>query len=348
MAEINLTEKSLSQIIIEQMQGNLEAGQIEEAKGLVAERIEQGETELRALYFSFRNQFLRGKKVEIRPFHDYFSQLAFLYERCPHSVEQMENILEKEVEYKDPRKELSHRKAMIRACEDLFTKGRRIRNLGLKRGLQHKKSLIEIVCPKENGNDLPINLMIVRRKDTERAIEKIAYRLVKRMRRDTEPGYQPKRADIDDWFGIELVTSQPEQAEELAGTIYKGLADYGLRPDSREEEKKRKDGTLEEGRQQPGFDDHYQYGGGKDRLVQVKVVNHIFPVDIKEIYVTDYVNLLVDKMDHPRFDAFRTNETKSLSRDERRQQGLFVLRGNDLLSGLPEKRSRVLAPSEYF
>lgn len=206
-----------------------------------------------------------------------------------------------------------------------------------------------------------VALIICRRKDTDRAIEKTAYRLlmaeIERARAERRgEKIEPHQIAVTDWFGIKVVTYHPEQAHPLFREVYQNLVWYGLEPDAHQEQRRTKGGYWMTGYQERGVDDHRRYGAGKDQLIQLKVrpqrnSDHLAYRGLREIDFTDVPNTLVDEMEHIRFrqrQANRLDGMCSQKREYKRRYRNFIARGQELHATLPTERRRVLVPDHYF
>jgi len=348
-----LDQLSLSQLIVTHMHNHLEENQIATAQELFLAQVQQGEQDLRKIYAQLGKKQLR--QPEVQAGHNYYDYLRCIWNLRPANLEQLVAGLEE-----------GRKKGLLNIYPNINWKKIATKKTGgFEQFLQEEKLPIEVAY---SGNSVATSKLIgvvVRRKDTDRALEKIAYRLLRQMIEDTKPEEERVQynALIGDWFGLKLVAPTREQAYKLFQQIYPHLYSWQLKPDVREDLGKNKRP------QQPGVDDHYLFGRGYDQLIQIKVMGiYDFSHTRKEICLTDIANFLIDEMDHIKFrqsqkaemDEFLDQRMDKRLRDlfeklyeikctkNRDGYNIFIGRGNEIAALLPETRQRILVPGEDF
>ena len=343
----------LGKLLVKHMLGGIAREDVPFAQRLFVEMIEEGEQHLAELYKRFVNEFLRATngagKPTVRAFTNYGEYLQFLYDERPATlVDPLITRLPLErAAFIHSYNQLQPKKGKRQSPDPFAVFTRQLRFYG---------EAAYSTSPQRRAA-----LIIVRRKDTDRAIEKTAYRLLLREieqaraeRRGEE--IEPRQVEVTDWFGIKIVTYHPEQAPSLFREVYTQLRRYGLEADAHQEQRRDKKGHWIAGHQEPGVDDHRFYGAGKDQLIQLKVRPQRVPGEItyrglREIDFTDVPNMLVDEREHI---IFRQKQATKLSRvrDQKRMYDRrydeFMARGKELHALLPTERRRILAPGEYF
>lgn len=363
-----LEELALGQIFLYHMEGKLNRSQVEEAKDIVVQRIEEGEQHLKDLYHRLKSEFFNGRPMKIAAFTDYLAYLQFLYENKSPPIE------------RDLQKLSGSQATMVRLyskiCSNTSSRGE---DLSFRQHLQGTPHYIEVAYPLQHKG--PARFIICRRKDTQRAIEKIAERLLlkrslpewkrkeaeenarlktegamkeqeEKSRRRAEEEVNGKRIAIDDWFGLKCVGLHREDAEQMFGRVYTNLSGYGLQPDERREPIMY-DGKIV-GHQPPGIDNKYAYGS-HCQMIQLKVkpqLNEEQSSDnrLRELDFTDGLSLLVDEMEHVLWRANCQGQIawELKSRKGKRNYTGLVRQGEELTEWLPEHRKRVLVPNKNF
>ncbi|MEW5896963.1 MAG: hypothetical protein AB1668_04685 [Nanoarchaeota archaeon] len=333
----SLEELALSQLFLYHMTDRLSPAQVDEAKDIVVQRIKEGERHLRELYDRLKADFFNGREMQVAAFTDYLSYLKFLYENRPCSIDAYLQYLR------------GTQKDMVgKYVEITSNNSAREKNVSFIQSLQQTPLYIELEYPLEPKGKA--RLVICRRKDTERGIEKIAERLVAEQRQ-TEWKKQEStkgRVEIDDWFGLKVVGYHKQDAEEMFKRSYARLQKYRLQPDERRESIT-KNGRIS-GEQPPGVDNKYQYGE-TCQMIQLKVRNIRQSSNrLQEIDFTDIVNMLIDEMEHMLWRTKCKGEfARSLkSRKDKQRYERLIARGRELAEKLPKQRRRILMPNEYF
>jgi len=342
---------SLSQIVITQMSGAFGEDLEDMVKDTFTQRILKGEMDLYTLAKSFSNRFFAGCPVQNRGFTNYYDYLRFIYENSPAALKDSAQHLENE----RAREFLDQYPALINGELD----EQKIQEL------KNEKLFIEVACPHEDlqlqhGPDDSLAFIILRRKDTDRAIEKIAYRLLlwELYKKYPHIYQEPKHPVINDWFAMKLVFCHREQAEKESEHFYHNLALFGLKPDPRRGPIHDERGKLvydlagEIIYQPSGKDNHYRYGKGYDNLIQISTVRiNGYSHSLREIVFTDVINMLVDEMDHLKFRERQKSEISDWLESNpvfKNKFERYLQVGNELSLLLPEPRARILAPGEYF
>lgn len=354
-----LEQLSLGELLITHMQGSIAREDVPFAQQLFVEMVEEGERHLAGLYKRFVKEMFasgsgNGKSTTptVRAFTNYYQYLRFLYDERPAAL--VDPLI-----VRLP----AERASFVRLYEQTQSMNHH------RRGKQSPDPFTVFVSrlPFYGEASYSTNpgrraaLIICRRKDTDRAIEKTAYRLLMteiehaRAERRGET-VEPSRIAVTDWFGIKIVTYHPEQAHTLFREVYQNLGRYGLEPDAHQEQRRSKDAQWIPGRQEPGVDDHRRYGAGKDRLIQLKVRPQRVPGQVtyrglREVDFTDVPNMLVDEMEHVRFRQRQAKKLDNLcgeKREYKRRYREFIARGEELHALLPPERRRILAPAHYF
>jgi hypothetical protein len=354
-----LEQLSLSQLLVTHMLDGLEKKQVPLVQEIVSDTVEQGEQDLRHLYLLLERTFLRTPKAKIESVANYADYLRFLYENRPVEIDgQLEKLVERQAK-------------LANIYPGIFRdkKGRCPRP-SFTNWLEGAPNYSELAFSKGSRKGRQSALLIVRRKDSERALEKIAYRLlcweINEEHRNLSRKKTQKHPLIDDWFGIKIVTYTSAQAARVFGQIYTHLEDmYYHRADPRKEPIYGPRGGVT-GHQQRGVDNHYQYGRN-DNLIQIKVRRiDDSTYNLREIVITDVLNMLIDEMDHIKFRAEQSDTIEKLRKKRRKYRSrynLFLERGRELLLLLPEydvnkssgkieyhpeERKRILTPGRNF
>ncbi len=339
-----LDHLTLGQVLVTHMLDNFTGELLEHAQELFVQRIDEGERYIQRLFNRFVKTFfnnnLPGTQPEICAFTSYYEYLRFLWKERP-------------AKRIDP--QLAHlppeRAQAIEYYRGFDSEGKKAAQDGFSKGLQDIEVFLEAAYSTSVGRQAA--LILAGRKDTDRAVEKTADRLLRyeiNSQRGKRGITKPVKVPIvDDWFRIKIVTYAPSDVTPLFREFYRRLGDYGLEPDSRQEVRERKDGSGEKGLQEPGVDDHYKYGG-RDQLIQLKArpkgKNRLY-----EIVFTSVPDLLVDEREHVRFRQNQANELKRVlntRRDYARRYDQFRKRGEQLHTLLDPHRSRILVPCSYF
>ncbi len=352
-----LVQLSLGELLITHLLGGIAREHVPFAQQLFVQLIEEGERHLAELYKRFVNDFFGcsngAGKPTVRAFTDYHEYLRFIYAERPAAlVDPLIARLPPERAdyvrfYKDMLNPVQFRKGK-RASPDPFTV--------FTRTLQFYGEAAYSSNPGRR-----VALVVCRRKDTERAIEKTAYRLLEAQIEQAHAQrsgktFEPRPLAVTDWFGIKLVTYHPEQVHPLFREMYPNLERYGLEPDAHQEQRRNKEGHWIAGYQECGVDDHRFYGAGKDKLIQLKVCPQRVPGQVvyhrlREIAFTDVPNMLVDEMEHVRFRQRQAKKLDNLcgkKREYKRRYREFIARGEELHALLPTERRRILTPGQYF
>ncbi len=340
----HLDQLTLGQILALHMRHEFARDTLQHAQKVVVDRIAEGQAELQRLFHRFQKALLKTNgnsriKLHIRPFTNYQDYLRFLYTERPAA-------------HVDPaiaRLPPERRQAIEYYRQ--FDNPTKANRYGFNQGLHAVPVCLETAYSTDNTRMAA--LMIVGRKDTDRGNEKTAFRLLEHEVQEerTRRGVQSRKPFryVDDWFRKAIVAYDAHSVSVLFDMIYPRLNEFGLEPDPRREKRRRKDGTYDGGYQEPGVDNHYQYGG-RDQLIQLKVC----PIGLNrryEIVLTDVANLLVDQREHVRFRQQQADELKKLCglrRAYRKRFDEFMERGRELHDLLPEQRHRILVPDEYF
>lgn len=343
---------SLSQIVINHIKGAFGEDPDDQVKDIFTQRIFKGEMDLYTLAWDFCDRFFAGgNEIETGGFTNYHDYLRFIYDQSPAALKETAHRLTDE----RARKFISQYQAMINGELDERT----------VQDYKSEKMFIEVACPREDQRrqhsyDDSLAFIILRRKDTDRAIEKIAYRLLLFELHQKYPHiYQkPKHPVINDWFAMKLVFRHRGQAEEESERFYHNLALFNLRPDPRTEpihDQSGKPGYDENGglkHQPPGVDNHYKYGKGYDSLIQISTVGiGDYSHGLREIVFTDVINMLIDEMDHIDFRERQKKEIADWLNDNptfKHRFNRYLEIGNQLSLLLPEPRAKIMAPGEYF
>ena len=338
-----LERLSLSEILVTNMLGDLTSEQIEYAKELVVERIDSGERHLHCLYERFAGKFLRAidpAKRTTGSFTNYYDYLRSLYDgRSPSTNDALRKLERCEDKYAEWVTD------MVRIYPTLDPKTRKAdRRDDFAKVLKKKGLYIETASSDIVGKHAA--LLIVRRKDEERGIKKIAYRLLdyeinKERENKGKPCGHPKRVAIDDWFGIKLVGSRADRVHrQLFSAIYPYLDRFKLKQDPRREPCRDLDGRIIPAMAQPqGVDDFYRNPCKDNKIIQIKVTPLYDEIHrLREIDLTDMISLLASEMDHVRFSQTRDNDIEQLlksRREYRRRFNEFVRRGMQLMERMP-------------
>jgi hypothetical protein len=339
---VSLDELTLSQIIVAHMREELKPKQVDDAKDLFVERIIRGEEFLRETYLRLRTRLLKTHHPNLEAFTNYYEYLKFLHKQTPNSVQPLIGHLE------------GREADLLKIYEQTFDPAviRMKHPPGYQ--LKEEKLCIEIAHNLPPAPGKQVGITVVRRKDTARAIRKIAKRFIEqeiakaRYKKNPSRKNKKEKIDIDDWFAIKNVVYKTEQVHSLFNQLYNNLIRYNLAPDAHREPAITKEG-LHMGRQPPGVDDHYLFGSGNDHLIQIKAQRTDGFRGFVEIAITDYVNMLIDEMDHINYRGGQDNALipKKTSRHKNRFNEL-VVRGEELTERLPKKRRKILMPGEYF
>jgi hypothetical protein len=327
---------SLSNILVTHMTNPFSDYQISQARDVISRKTGKGEEHLRSLFYQFCGQFWRGKQqqkdITTHAFPDEHSYLVFLQKQTPPSYRrQLSNIEKKFGKGNSDQQYLSGRLRRYQAINQRAKP--QDRDDKLIKDLKQTPLYLEMAHLKGSQKDGGHKLwaMIVRRKDTERAIQKIATRTLEKEITDANGGDYTKRVAIDDWFGIKLVALTEAYAKRgLFNQVYGNLPSYGLELES--------------------TDDHY-LPGFKDNLKQLKVMaagdqgHHL-----REIIITDLLNARIAEMEHSMYQLDQQSKLRKIRRNRkhRKRYDFLVDRGRELVGTLPKKRKRILVPGEDF
>lgn len=328
MAKKNLEELSLGELLSEQMQGHLSASQLEEAKELAVERRKEGRKDLKRIFNVFVRDFFKGREIKIVPCTNYLDYLGILYRKALPST----------------KKEISRMRdrSLARDYEMIYRlvhlEGSKKTNIGgFGHTLQTERNLIEVAYSDSAKKNNPLNFLIVREKDIDRALDKGARLLIK----------SKGKKYVGDFFAIKLVLGRSDQVHDFLGGIYNhGLEDpklyyslsrVGFKPCLLRKPIVTKDGTVLSELQPPGIDDHYKYGTGRDHILQLSIYSERYLANnLWEIDFTDIRNMLPDERDHMRYAPSQSNETQKMKREEIKRRGEYICRGKELLEKFPE------------
>src|SRR3989344_6761647 len=348
ISDRDLERLSISELMVTHMLGGLNREQVDLAKLLVQEQIEAGEEHLQELALAFSNRFLHNSFPPTMEFSNLFDYLAWIWQERPASIDE---ALNKDAVHLWQRSMLDIYRTLDSKINGSQQQGGFIREL--KRDTQY----MEVAYSSSRGRRA--SLMIVRRKNVGRAVEKISYRLLKKeieeriAQRRGMPKSAFKKVVIDDWFGIKLVTYAESQVQpQLFEPLYPYLEAYGLEPDPHREPCWTREGkpALREIKggsrrrnirlyQPSGVDNHYLYGQQPAKIVQVKVKRKDDPSHrIREIDLVDTTNFLAGEMDHVRFRQSQRNAIYDLiskRRSYRERYQDFLSRGIELTEHLP-------------
>jgi hypothetical protein len=349
MSPFNRLENlALSEILVEHMLGELSPQDIKTAKEIFPKRIQTGESILRQTFHGL-TPLLNLTFPQIVSFSEDLSYLGFLYGDRPKKIIDR-NFASLSKEDQD----------RIEIYRDIFDRQNHVKD-GFSDSLAKNKNCIEAAYSDMSRRGRDTALVILRRKDSDRAIDKVAERLVTEMWKiDTG---QTLNADKDprkvkDWFGLKAATYHSTQVRRIVELIYQHLPHLNLVPNPHRERALDKEGKpiVKEERyvlQRPGIDDHYQYGKGADQLVQIKA-EHISTGLQLELVVTDVANMLANEMEHSRYRARQQNELKTMwgrgkkQREYYRMYQLFKERAQDLVELMSEQRALILDPSKCY
>src|SRR3989344_3204527 len=322
ISDRDLERLSISELMVTHMLGGLNREQVDLAKLLVQEQIEAGEEHLQELALAFSNRFLHNSSAPTMEFSNPYDYLTWIWQERPASIDE---ALRKDAVS-------PWHRSMLEIYPSLDQQvGKDQQPGGLVRELRRYTQYMEVAYSASRGRRA--SLLIVRRKDVDRAIEKIAFRLMKKEIKDKTaqrrgmPKSEFKKVVIDDWFGMKLVTYAESQVQPLLfEPLYKDFGTYGLEPDPHRDLCRTKEGKPAvreikiEGKrrkvllyQPPGVDNHYLYGKQPAKIVQVKVKKAGDAVHrLREIDLVDAVNFLAGEMDHVRFRQRQHNELDEL------------------------------------
>ena len=321
------------------MCGYLKPSQVEFVQDLFVERFYRGDDFLRETAYRLNGNLLNNKRPELASFTNYYDYLNYLYQQTPHSVKpKLISLGERE-------------RDLLNIYSQIFDS--RVKRKKEKPGRLLKKDQVFIETA-YFPDSRKVALARVRVKDVDRAINKIAYRLIqaknesKKCNRNSSRVVQEENPSINDWFGISIVTYRSNQVHLLFNQIYPNLEKYGLIADKHREPAITKEG-INMGKQEPGVDNHFLFGPGKrDHLIQIKAQRTDGFKGHVEIVLTDYAHLLVDEMDHLRFRARQNNTLVPQNAREKREFKKYVKRGKELTAKLPKNKRKVLVPKEFF
>ncbi len=337
---------SISEMMITYMLGDIYPDQVQRAKEIVEEKINEGEEDLRLFYSNYKRSLLHSADPSVKTLTNYLDYLRFIYNERPKQVNHaLQRLSGWDKEYANIYPEI---------CSQKNGKSRH----GFMEWLQEQELYLEAAYTDGPEHGKQAALILVRRKDTDTAIRKIARRLVeaeinnerKPYERARKPSYN--RPPIDDIFGIKVVAYNPETIDHIFQRVYYGLGDLGFQPEHFVRPIVDKITGEEKGKQLPGVDDHHISGRGRDSILQIKVCRKSAEDhDLREIGLTDVVRMLVDEMEHISFRQRQERECQELLKGRReyvKRYALLVDRGNELVDRLPQKRMRVLTPGEPF
>lgn len=342
---------SLSEIIVTHMLDDFTSYQISLAKSIVVERVKQGEDDLHTLCRRFFKDVLHTSRPQMREFSSYYDYLHFLWEERPEMVDQeMAYLTRWLADPKNKKDSLYQQRQWLYDMHHIYKTDssdipQRLRRDSFWNHLRPEKLFIEAASSTERTRQGA--LVITRRKDTDRIIEKIAHRLLEReAQKKSRNNPKKKKIAIDDIFGLKLITYTKEQADRLCQAVYHHLGSYGLKPDSWQEEQTGVGKNGGKKHQPPGLDDHYRYGNGKNPHYQIKC----FPLGdeayrLREVHITDVNSFLAAEIDHVKFRVSQRAELQQLlssHRWVRRQFEEYVGRGKEIVDNLPDQRRRIM------
>tara|TARA_Y100000310_G_C20670031_1_gene809735 strand:- start:1011 stop:2087 length:1077 start_codon:yes stop_codon:yes gene_type:complete len=350
-----LEQFSLSALIVGHMLERLDNPQVNLTKKIIAGRIEKGENDLRDIYQKLKRRFLRTHHPVVQPFTNYADYLRFLYQEQPADLDSnLERLVGREAE-------------LIGIYPGIILDRGRYRRPAFTSFLEDEPLSLEVAYSEGTRKGRQAALIMVRRKCVQRAIEKIAYRLlcwgINEEQKNPHKKKPQKNPIVDDWFGIKVVTYKPEQAERVFEHFYTHLeVHYQLKADIEREKIYDEKGKVT-GFQSPGVDNHYLHGDGKDNLIQTKVISlGDYDHGLREVVFTDAVNMLIDEMDHIRFRSTQKAKIREIigSKKYKKIYRELVRRGMELTELLPERqlldpdkdiyasRQRIILPGRDF
>jgi ribosomal protein S13 len=329
--DIDLGEMSLSELLHFQMTHprGLPKRVLTDAQILAEDRIEKGEEDMLRVYRGLKSRLLSGA-VQIEPSTKYLDYLMFLWKERP------EAFIDSQLSSLDQRGASFLGNYPIIEADLKIRKNRQ--QGGFIEGMS-KLNLFNEIAYRATGNPRNRNaaLIIARRKDTDRAIQKMAYRLVmreenelRRERGNKSVNFYDSLVKIDDWFAEKVVTYDLKSVNKVTDLVYDYLTQKRLNF------------------QIVGFDNHYMRDNYNDNMIQIKFVNTKYGGEaVREIVITDVMNMFIDEMDHISFGSRRENEINNFTTKQRAKFQKYVRRGEMLFEYLPEQRQRVLANGPF-
>ncbi len=340
----NIEQMSLSQMVLSHMIKRYTPATLEEVQYYAPLMVEEGEKNLHEMALKFSTKFLRTGRPRVRAFTNSYDYLRSSYQKRT-------SIVDKILPYLDN----DWKGSMLRIYPTLDPKtNKKKRRDGFAGELKKPGKYVEFAYSNNRNKDAI--LIAVRRKDSLRAVRKMAFRLLQyqineERKNSGKPQFKQKRVAIDDWFGIKIVGLGVDQVNnQIYNGLYPNLAAFSLKADSSIEQYN--DGRVLKD-QPPGVDNHYLAGvGGKDKLIQIKVHPILAgPQSLSEIALTDIVNFLAGEMDHVRFSQTRENQLMNFINSKRSLQKKFRLycnRGMEVLVEVPLRRRKILQPGKFF
>jgi hypothetical protein len=295
------------------------------AQRLAFNRIKKGEEDILRIYQGFKSRFF-GNEVKIKPFTNYLDYLMFLWKDRP------TNFIQNQYGSLDERARNFLDKYPI--VETEFDNKSQKRG-GFIAGIGKIDLCIEVIYSNSNPKSRPVAVMFGRRKDTRRATEKMAYRLVmkeeneRRREKNSHVMEYDSEVIIDDWFGFNLAAYRRDRVYEVKNRTRDYLT-------------KRLGFKIKE------IDDHYKDRKRKDGMIQIKCINPEYGDSaLREVVITDIISKFVDEADHISFRARQQNDIKNFTSKQREKFERYVRRGEKLFEYLPEQRQRVLANGPF-
>ena len=324
------TGTDLSRLITDIMTEEHDQEYLEIAQQLFKQTITLGEVGLRQVFNAMKSDLLRSKTPFISPFNNYHDFLEFIYQkRIRYKVDRFV----RDHGTKEDKKYYDHFRKM-------FPKVGKPENVGFQNWLKKHSGFTEVIYVPE-GKVRPAHMIVIRRKDTNRLIEKIAEGIV------TEE-YDP--VNTCDIFGIKVVAPTIPDAKKLVYDEEKGICHsliaYGLERDGFEEPIMEDD--LLVGKQPPGIDNHYHYGCGNDHLIQINANSIILGGIRFEIAVTDAAYFLIDEMEHFAYRRKQERKRAGWTPEQNDDFDKYVARAKPLADLLEPERKRILVPGQYF
>jgi hypothetical protein len=334
-----LEDMTISEMVLSHIQKELDEDQVKLAQDLVVERMLMNQCFLNQIYVRAKNFFLGRGSLDIKGFTNYYDYFKHLHNSLSKEEVEMLNSLPEE------------QKAFYKNYENMFEKNGKNKKGGLVKVTTEMPLYLEAATTKSKKS--LARHILVRRKDPDRIVCKVAERLLERelgeesYKRNPKKGKpEEKQVAIDDIFGIKIVASSDQKAiDDIFPKVYPTrLQRWGLIPDQNQKEIKR--GEVVVGYQPPGVDNHYLYG--RANLIQIKGHRTYEVPGVFELDITDVVNMIVDEMEHLRYRQRQKCVEKGLKQSERRRFKEYIRRGDQLFDKVPERRGRIIQPGSYF
>jgi hypothetical protein len=324
----HLEQMSVSELLHTQMthpRKGLPKELLRPAQRFAFNRIKKGEEDILRIHQGFKSRFF-GNDIKIKPFTNYLDYLMFLWKDQP------TNFIQNQYSSLDERARNFLDKYPI--VETEYDKKSQKKG-GFIAGIDKIALCIEVVYSNSNPKSRPVAVMFARRKDTDRAIEKMAYRLVmkeeneRRREKNSHVTEYDSEVIIDDWFGYNLAAYRMDRVYEVKNRTRDYL-------------------TNRLGFKIKEVDDHYKDKKRKDGMIQIKCINPEYGDSaLREVVVTDIISKFVDEADHISFRARQQNDIKNFTSKQREKFERYVRRGKMLFEYLPKQRQRVLADGTF-